>query len=107
MFLFQVFNFVLSIFNTVCKGFLVKTFWGWFILTQFPSLPQISIMPAIGFCMFVSAISPWRTVTAKEIDEMSELSADKRTMISFLNGFFTFVAIVIMLGMGWVVHHFM
>ncbi len=96
-----------SLFNTVLRGYLIKTFWAWFVITQFPSLPAISILPALGFSFFVSSLAPWKSLTAKDWEAQQSQSADDRLQLGLINcGVYT-LAIGISLGMGWVVHHFM
>lgn len=98
---------VWSLFNTVLRGYLIKVFWAWFIVTQFPSLPTISILPALGFSFFVSAVSPWKSMTAKDWEEAQDQSAEDRLKLGLVNSGVYTLAVGISLGMGWVVHHFM
>ncbi len=95
---------VLTFVNTIFRGFLIKVFWGWFVVSQFHSLPEISLLPAIGFSMFVGAIAPWKTLTQRDLDDAE---AGDRTALSLLNGGLYFAAIVISLGVGWVIHALM
>lgn len=98
---------VWSIFNTVLRGYLIKTFWVWFILTQFPSLPHISTIAAIGFSFFVSALAPLRSPSAREIDDFKNRNSEDGRMTNlFIQIGFT-IGTLITLFSGWVVHHFM
>jgi hypothetical protein len=96
---------VLSLFNVVFRGYLVKTFWGWFVLSQFPMLPKISTLAAIGFIYFVSCVSNWRQITARDLTDSS--SEYKGFSIMLINQVLITVTIVVSLGVGWVVHAFM
>jgi len=99
-------TFVWSILNTVLRGFLVKTFWVWFVLSQFPSLPHINIYAAIGFSLVVGALAPLRSPSATDIVNFGDQDKEERklvglfTQLGFTLGFF------LSWGMGWVVHHF-
>jgi hypothetical protein len=98
---------VWSVFNTVLRGYLIKTFWVWFIISQFPQLPTITILPAIGFSFFVGALTPFKSPTLKEIhDYKSEDSDERRVSNLFIQMGYT-LGILISLASGWVVHHFM
>jgi hypothetical protein len=100
----HLFSFVLGIFNTVFRGFLIKTFWAWFIMTTFTSAPTLSVAAAIGLSCFVGAVSPWRTLTARDLDDTDR---DDRGKLNLINGLAVTVAIVLSLGVGWVVHALM
>lgn len=99
-----IFTIALSIFNTVFRGYLIKTFWGWFIMSQFPNLPSISVLAAIGLSCFVGAISPWRTPSPKEMEGMD---ADDRIKYHCATSVGMTLAIALSLGIGWVVHALM
>lgn len=98
----QFFTFVLSIFNTVFRGYLIKTFWGWFVLSQFPNLPHISVVGAIGLSWVVSAFAPMKHFTASDLESYKDSDGSVR----LINGAIHFIAILFSLGSGWVLHHF-
>lgn len=100
-------TFVWGIFNAVFRGYLIKTFWTWFVVSQFPHLPLIEILPAIGLSYFVSIVSPWKALTIHEFEELKAQEKIDKTSLNLINaGSFT-VALLLSWGMGWVVHHFM
>lgn len=101
------FSLIMTLVNTVMRGLLIKIFWAWFIVSQFPNLPTIHVVPAIGFSMFVGAISPWKTLSAKDFREASNTDDGERNLATVLNAGLYFLAIVISLGVGWVVHSLM
>ncbi len=98
-------TFVWGILNTVFRGYLIKTFWAWFIVSQFPQLPLISILPAIGFSFFVGALAPWKGLTAADLE--NNLDADEKVKLNLISCGAYSLGIAISLGCGWIVHHFM
>jgi hypothetical protein len=92
-----------GVLNTFLRGVLIKTFWGWFILTQFHGLPDLSIIGAIGLSLFVSAVSPWRSLSREEIGE----DRDDAVSRGLINSFLYFLACLFSLGVGWIVHSMM
>lgn len=99
-------NIVWSILNTVLRGYLIKTFWAWFIVTQFPGLPKITILPALGFSFFVGAMTPSRSLTARDLED-NKMDADDRLALSLVNAGLLTLGTLLTLGAGWVLHHFM
>jgi hypothetical protein len=98
---------VWSILNTVLRGYLIKTFWAWFIISQFPQLPTISILPAIGFSFFVGALTPFRAPSPGEIRDYKDQDPDEKRLTGlFIQGGYT-LGILMSLAGGWIVHHFM
>ncbi len=101
------FSLCLSVFNTVFRGYIIKTFWIWFILTQFPNLPRLETVAAIGLSFFVSAMSPWKNATGKEISEaLDDKDNEFNKYTGVLNGVGHFVGGLFLLGCGWLLHHF-
>jgi len=107
MLLLSVVNFAWSIMNTVLRGFLIKTFWAWFVLAVFPQLPALQVLPAIGLSFFVSVMAPWKTMTAQDWEEARSQDSDERVRIGLINAGVYTLAIAISLGSGWVVHYLM
>lgn len=99
----HLFTFVLGIFNMVFRGFLIKTFWAWFVMTQFASLPALSVVGAIGLSCFVSIMTPWRGFTATELEERRDDSG----AVALVNGGVYFLAMMIAWGVGYVIHTMM
>jgi hypothetical protein len=93
-------NLIISILTTILRGWLIKVFWGWFVLTQFPGVPNISISGAIGLSLVVAVLAPWRRATREELEESSEDAVARGVVSSLLYG----LGCLILLGVGWVVH---
>lgn len=91
---------ILSTLTTILRGWLIKVFWGWFVLTQFHGLPDISIAGAIGLSLVVAVLSPWRNLTRAELDESSDDAVARGIVSSLLYG----LGCLITLGVGWIVH---
>lgn len=100
-------TFVWGILNLVLRGFLVKTFWAWFVLTQFPSLPKLEVLPAIGLVYFVSVMVPWKQVTMKDWEELRARSDEDKKLVNIINAGAQTLGTLLALGAGWIVHHFM
>lgn len=100
-------NLFLSGLQLVCRSILIKTFWAWFILTQFQGLPTIGYVGAIGFSMFVAAMTPFRSATMKEWDERLDGDSGDQVKLSILNSAAYILGSLIVLGVGWIVHQCM
>lgn len=97
----------LSIFNVVYKGFIMKTFWAWFVLTTFPHLPRIETVAAIGLALFINAASPWKSTSTKDIEGYMAVKDSKFTpYIGLINSAGHFAGASLLLGVGWLFHHF-
>jgi hypothetical protein len=101
------FTLVLSLFNTVFRGYLIKTFWAWFIMTIFTTLPSIGLLAGIGLSLFLSSITAWRSMTIGEWEDVKGISAEDSSNLQLINGVFLAFALAVTLGVGWVVHHYM
>lgn len=75
-------------------------------MTQFHSLSRIETVTAIGFSLFVSAVSPWKSVSGREVKDSLDKENPYNKYSSLLNGVAHFVIGLSMLGMGYIVHHF-
>jgi hypothetical protein len=53
-------------YTSLSWGFVVFKFYGWFILSIFPQLPQISILYFIGIMFFLSALFHRENVSIKK-----------------------------------------
>jgi len=98
---------VLVVVNTVLRGLLIQEFWGWFILSQFRSLPVLSLISAIGLTMFVQAIAPWKVLTERDWAEIKGQDADDRVDLNIQNQLTYVLTVLIFLALGWVIHLFM
>lgn len=104
-----------SVFNIFYKGFLIKTFWAWFILTQFHSLPRIETAPAIGLALFFQSLSAWKYISSKEMEAYVEIKDGKLAAlepsvfapyIGIINSAGHFIGTSLLFGLGWILHHF-
>jgi hypothetical protein len=89
--------------NTLLRGVLIKSLWGWFVLTLFPTLPHLGVLAAVGLSMFVHSVSIWKTFTAPEI---ADKDADPSGTMVY-NGVIYSITCLLGLFSGWVVHYFM
>lgn len=87
----------------VLRSVLIKTFWAWFIMTQFTGLPSISYVGAIGLSLFVGAMTPHKSITKRDWED----SKEDHSEMQLLNAVFYVVGCLICLGIGWVVHSLM
>lgn len=95
------FAFCVAVFNSVFRGFVIKVFWKWFVLTKFPNLPVLETIEAIGLVYFVSSFRSLSLPSISEIDDNKELSKEAKLIAKQLLAtvliLFTFVG-------GWIVH---
>jgi hypothetical protein len=47
-------------------GFVASKFYGWFILTSFPTLPQFTVLQFVGFLLFVGVMTHKSSTFIKE-----------------------------------------
>ena len=94
---------VLGIINTIFRGYLIKTFWAWFVMTQFHNLPSLSILGAIGLSCFVGIMTPWRGLTGEE----KAMDSDERAALNLLNAGIYTLAMFISWGVGAIIHWMM
>jgi hypothetical protein len=101
----SLFTLVLALFNTVFRGFLIKTYWAWFVLTQFPTLPKLSILTAIGLSYMISIIYSGRSFTAWDLEHHQE--EYKGYSITLLNQAGMVAALLVSWLGAWIVHSLM
>ena len=94
---------VLGIFNTIFRGYLIKTFWAWFVLTQFHNLPPLTILGAIGLSCFVGIMTPWRGLTGSE----KHMDSDERAALNLMNAAIYTLAMLISWGVGAIIYWLM
>ena len=104
--LLSVVNLFLAVWNTVFRGLLIKVFWGWFVLSQFPGLPKLEVLGAIGLSFVIGAFAPWKNAISQEIENMKEETTEHRVMVQLINGAGTTFAICLFFFCGWVLHLF-
>lgn len=107
MLLMRLFDAVFSLFNTVLRGFLIKTFWVWFIISQFPDAPRISTVAGIGFSLMVGVLAPWKSISARDLEDLKKFEAEERLVVSLLSSLGYLLGMGISLGVGWIVHALM
>lgn len=103
----HLFNLILASLQVAMRAVLIHAFWGWFILSQFPGLPQIGYVGALGLSMFTGTLYPYRGLTRKEWDEAASVDKGERVALSLLNSAVYVAAALVSLGIGWAVHQFM
>lgn len=96
-----IFALCVSLFNLIFRGFVVKFFWKWFILTKFPNLPVLETIEAVGLVYFVSALGIFNYHSFSEIDKDEDLSKEAKIIYKPLA---VTALIAITFFIGWVVH---
>jgi hypothetical protein len=100
-------NLVLSVWNTVFRGLVIKIFWGWFLLPLFPSLPVLTVLYAVGLSYTVGIFTPMKGLTSKELEEIKDSTSESRGALNAINGALLSVAIGFTLLGGYILHCFM
>lgn len=95
---------VLSVWNTVFRGYVIKTFWFWFLIPLFPSLPHLAILPAIGLSYLVGAFSTWKGFSQEEWEKVRASNSAERTTLGLINGFVYTIALAFTLLGGYIIH---
>lgn len=93
---------LLSTANTILRGVVIRYFWGWFILTVFHTLPELSLAGAIGLSLVLEAVSPWKTLTRRELKEFEDAADD--LSVGMYNAFLYAIGLAISFVVGWVIH---
>lgn len=91
--------------NTCLRGYLIMTFWSWFVLSQFHNLPQLHLVPAIGLSMFVSVIAPAKLLSPQEIEDQKDREGVWDTLI--YSSTVAIISMPLVLFIGWIVHSLM
>jgi len=99
--------FVWSILNTVIRGYVLTTFWTWFVLTLFPQAPQLAILPAIGLVYLVGLLAPVKLATTEDLRRSREESDSEKKLLGVINSAGYTLAMALTWASGWVIHHFM
>jgi len=105
-------NFVLSIWNTILRGLVLKIFWAWFVVSQFANLAPISVLEAIGLSYLVALLATQKGITEEDWDKHVARAEKKdndikKNLLGLLSGFSYTLGLVVFLGIGWVIHYFM
>lgn len=99
--------FVWSILNTVIRGFVVKTFWTWFLIPLFPNVPQLEILPAIGLVYLVSLFAPVKLATTEDLKRSREETEGEKKTVGIINAAGYTLTMVLTWFTGWLIHYFM
>lgn len=84
----------------IWSGYVLSVLWSWFVISQFPDMPHLSIPGAIGISMIVSFLTKDRQLTV----EQKELDATER----FIHGVVvSFSMPALALFLGWIVRMFL
>ena len=97
-----------GILNAVFRGWIIKTFWAWFLVTLFPQLPALSVAAALGLSYCVSIMTPYKSMTATEWEEAKEnhkYESDSKSLGLVNKGVHSFVLVMCLFG-GWIIHRF-
>lgn len=94
--------------NAILRGYVLTVLWAWFVVSQFPSLPHLGIVAAMGLVITVGLFrSP--TMTDKETrDAMAHDSTDTLSLGArwLQTGVYALVSLLAWFS-GWIWHHFM
>lgn len=93
--------------NDLLRGYVIATLWAWFIVSQFPGTPKLSVVGALGLGIVVSMIK-MRDFTAEEI---RNVMSGKYTTLTLGESYFkslmmAFLSLFMLLA-GWIWHHFL
>jgi len=105
-------NVVLSVWNTILRGLVLKIFWTWFIVNLFAGLAPISVLEAIGLSYFAALLMPFKGITEEDWDKHVARAEKKdndikKSLLGLLSGFSYSLSLAIFLGVGWMIHCFM
>lgn len=88
------FTVLIAVIALILDGFILKTFWAWFLLPVFPGAPKLTITTAIGLACLISFIGQSWTKKQEEGDLSDKLAAMVGVSI---------ITPLITLGLGWLV----
>ena len=101
-----VFSLMCSITSNILQAHVFTVFWGWFVLSQFPQLPHLSIFPAIGI-LFVVALATLKRANPGEINSYKVLDKDEKKWFGIIQSFGVMLITLLFWFDGWLVHLFM
>ena len=85
----------------------MKTFWNWFVVSQFPTLPHLTVITAIGLSLVFGAFKPLANLKAKDVVyDQEEVKKDYSASVLLISNITHLIAITMLLLMGWVFHFF-
>lgn len=97
---------VLSVCGTVLQGYVLTVFWGWFVLTQFPQMPAISLIGALGLCVLLNLFR-LPHVNPLTLSWLNESSSEERRNYDLAKVSYHIVAVLLLWGSGFIFHCFM
>ncbi|CAB4196780.1 hypothetical protein UFOVP1290_300 [uncultured Caudovirales phage] len=95
--------FVFAIFNMVLRGVIIKTYWSWFLIPVFNTMPHISTLQAIGFSFLVSIFYPVKSLSQRDMDEAKNSSSS----LAIINGVIYTLIMLASLLVAWIFHSIM
>ncbi len=94
-----VFGFMSIVFTSILNGYVLCTFWNWFVVSQFASIPQITIAGAIGLSMTMKLFAATIATSNQKDKTTTELVTE---FITYSIGYPLMVLV-----MGYIIHLFM
>lgn len=91
------------ILNFFLRSFIIKTFWGWFIMKVFENMPAVTFYQSIGLLLFVEAFFTLRTSTKEE----DHLNVEERQAKSIYAQFAVTVGLLFTWFLGYLAHTFL
>lgn len=82
-------------FGAFAWGYIFYSFWGWFVLPVFTTLPVINIFQAIGLVMFLDLFKN----QVHQVVKPEYVDSEKQSVVTIL-------APVVVFIVGWLVHFF-
>lgn len=99
-------SYSINIANAIFRGYVLKVMWSWFIMSQFPSMPNISVVGAIGISCILELFQ-LQGMSFTEYKQIEEHDSDEFTMWHFKRSYYGVIATFISWGAGAIIHHFM
>lgn len=81
----------LMVYNSLIWGWLVHKLYLWFILSQFPNLPHITIVQFIGISLFLNALLPKSSMDTKSKDGETATQFVVALLLPFLTLLFSYI----------------
>jgi len=96
-----------SILNAILRGYVLVTLWAWFIVSQFPQMPHLTIVTAMGLVITVGLLRS-HGLTDKETKELLSNDHESLSLAGRWIQVATYAVVsLITLFSGWIWHHFM
>ena len=95
------FAFAFTIPLTILRGYIIVSMWNWFVVTQFPQAPHISIAGAIGLAYFIAL---FQSIPESKDEKQSPGFAAVEMFGTLTKGG---VVTLVIWGIGYIVHCYM